>query len=209
MATKVNCLPFTMPSMPRLGLDDLEDRFRRLSLLMYDTSVPGATLEKEVYPYLAPGIEFVGPWRRVRGVETYQVDLSGARGGPRFDLDVSQLSVRLCAPRDAGRAVVDGTLYLRLFPRCAYPMRVILTYEFDLIDGGESFRITRHEEIWRVADILRNVPFIGRSYDVFRSCSGYLFTGAVLLSRALAGRPASPEAARDAPGARNAHGRPA
>ncbi|XXX74234.1 hypothetical protein WMF30_41980 [Sorangium sp. So ce134] len=195
MATKVNCLPFTMPTMPRLGLADLEDRFRRLSLLMYDTSVSIATLEKEVYPYLAPGIEFVNPWRRVRGVETYQVDLSGARGGPRFDLNVSQLSVRLCEPSDAGRALVDGILYLRLFPRCAYPVRMILTYEFDMIDGGESFRITRHEEIWRIGDILRNAPLIGRSYDVFRSCSGYLFTGAVLLSRALAGRPSGPEAA--------------
>ncbi|WP_437808855.1 hypothetical protein [Sorangium sp. So ce1078] len=199
MATKVNCLPFTIPTMPRLGLADLEDRFRRLSLLMYDTSVPIATLEKEVYPYLSPGIEFVNPWRRVRGVETYQVDLSGARGGARFDLDISQLSVRLGEPRDAGRALVDGTLYLRLFPRCAYPVRMILTYDFDMIDGGESFRVTRHEESWRIGDILRHAPLIGRSYDVFRSCSGYLFTGAVLLSRALAGRTSGPEAARDAP----------
>ncbi|WP_437965407.1 hypothetical protein WMF04_38095 [Sorangium sp. So ce260] len=199
MATKVNCLPFTIPTMPRLGLADLEDGFRRLSLLMYDTSVPNATLEKEVYPYLSPGIEFVNPWRRVRGVETYQVDLSGARGGARFDLDISQLSVRLGEPRDAGRALVDGTLYLRPFPRCAYPVRMILTYDFDMIDGGESFRVTRHEESWRIGDILRHAPLIGRSYDVFRSCSGYLFTGAVLLSRALAGRPAGPEAARGAP----------
>lgn len=199
MATKVNCLPFTVPTMPRLGLADLEDRFRRLSLLIYDTSVPVATLEKEVYPYLAPGIEFVNPWRRVRGVETYQVDLSGARGGARFDLDISQLSVRLCERRDAGRALVDSTLYLRLLPRCAYAVRMILTYEFDMIDGGDTFKVTRHEESWRIGDILRNAPLLGRSYDVFRSCSGYLFTGAVLLSRALSGRRSGPEAARDAP----------
>ncbi|WP_437587064.1 hypothetical protein [Sorangium sp. So ce1000] len=199
MATKVNCLPFTIPTMPRLGIADLEARFRRLSLLMYDTRVSIATLEKEVYPYLARGIEFANPWRRVRGIETYQVGLSGSRGGGRFDLDVSQLSVRLSEPRDSGRALVDSTLYLRLFPRCAYPVRVILTYDFDMIDGGESFEITRHEEMWRIGDILRHAPLLGRSYDVFRSCSGYLFTSALLLSRAIAVRPPVAEAARHAP----------
>ncbi|WP_437276140.1 hypothetical protein WME90_33515 [Sorangium sp. So ce375] len=199
MATKVNCLPFTIPTMPRLRLADLEDRFRRLSHLMYDTRVPIATLEKEVYPYLARGIEFVNPWRRVRGIETYQVGLSGVRGGCRFDLDVSQLNVRLFELRDAGRALVDSTLYLRPFPRCTYPVRVILTYDFDMIDGGESFEITRHEEMWRIGDILRSAPLLGRSYDVFRSCSGYLFTGALLLSRAVAVRPPGAEATRAEP----------
>ncbi|WP_437903670.1 hypothetical protein WME95_34795 [Sorangium sp. So ce327] len=199
MATKVNCLPFTIPTMPRLGLADLEARFRRLSLLMYDTKVPIVTLEKEVYPYLARGIEFVNPWRRVRGIETYQVGLSGSRVGGRFDLDVSQLSVRLSEPRESGRALVDSTLYLRLFPRCAYPVRVILTYDFCMIDGGESFEITRHEEMWRIGDILRSAPLLGRSYDVFRSWSGYLFTGALLLSRAVVVRPPAAEAARGEP----------
>ncbi|WP_437731530.1 hypothetical protein [Sorangium sp. So ce1335] len=198
MATKVNCLPFTIPTLPRLGLADLEKRFGRLARLMYDTSVPLATLEKEVYPHLAPGIEFVNPWRRVRGVETYRVDLSGARGCARFDLDISQMSVRLCEPRHAGRALVDGTLYLRPLPRCAIPLRMVLTYDFDMIEGGESFQIARHEEMWRLGDILRSAPLIGRAHDVFRSCSGYVFTGAVLLSRALLGHPSRAEAARAA-----------
>ncbi|KYF60959.1 hypothetical protein [Sorangium cellulosum] len=197
MATKVNCLPFTIPTLPRLGLADLEKRFGRLARLMYDTSVPLATIEKEVHPYLAPGIEFVNPWRHVRGVETYRVDLSGSRGSARFDLDISQMSVRLSEPRHAGRALVDGTLYLRLFPRCAVPVRMILSYDFDMIEGGESFQITRHEEMWSFGDILRSAPLIGRAYDVFRSCSGYLFTGAVLLSRALNGAQPGAGAARE------------
>ncbi|WP_437304064.1 hypothetical protein [Sorangium sp. So ce388] len=206
MATKVNCLPFTIPTLPRLGLADLEKCFRRLALLMYDTSVPAATLEKEVYPYLSPGIEFVNPWRRVRGVETYRVDLSGARGGARFDLDISQLHVQLSEPRHAGRTLVDSTMHLRLSPRRSSPVRMILTYDFDLIDAGERFQITRHEEMWSFGDILRSAPLIGRSYDVVRSCSGYLFTGAVLLSRALAGHLSGAAVARDAP-ARSADAR--
>ena len=61
--------------------------------------------------------------------------LAGARGAARFDLDISQLHVQLSEPRYAGRALVDSTVHLRLYPRRASPVRMILTYDFDLIDA--------------------------------------------------------------------------
>ena len=75
--------------MPRLGLADLEARFRRLSLVMYDTKVPIATLEKEVYPYLARGIEFVIHGGACAGFRDVPGRPPGFRVGVRFDLDVS------------------------------------------------------------------------------------------------------------------------
>lgn len=199
MATKVNCRPFTIPTLPGLGLADIERRFRRMTLLMYNTSVPASILAEEVYPYLAPDIEFVNPWRRVRGAETYQTDLFGTHHGARFDLDIAQMNVRLSERRDAGRVLVDSTLSLRLLPRRAYPLRLILTYDFEMLEEGERFHVTRHEEMWSVGDILQNLPVAGRCYDVLRSLLGYAFTGAVMLSRAVAGCLSGAERSAPAP----------
>jgi hypothetical protein len=199
MATKVNCRPFTIPTLPGLGLADIEKRFRRMTHLMYDTSVPASVLAEEVYPYLAPDIEFVNPWRRVRGVETYQIDLSGTHRGVHGDLDIAQMNARLSERRDAGRVLVDSTLSLRLLPRRAYRLRMILTYDFEMLEEGERFHVTRHEEMWSVGDILQSLPLAGRGYDVLRSLSGYVFTGAVLLSRAVAGRLSGAERGAPAP----------
>lgn len=182
MATMATFRPFTNPVLPPLGPAEIEKRFTRLLLLAYDTSVPIATLQQEVYPYLAPDIELVSPWLRLRGAETYKVGLSGARLGPRVALDVVQLSACVCDERAAGRVLVDAVLKIRLLPVGTFPVRTVLTFDFVMTECGESFQITRHEEIWSFADLLQNARLAGRWYDALRAFSGYVVTGALYLA---------------------------
>lgn len=205
MATMATFRPFTIPVLPALGPAELEKRFTRLLHIAYNTSVPVSTLQEEVYPYLAPDIELLSPWLHVRGAETYKVGLSGARLGPPVALDVVQLSARFREKRDAGRVFVDAVLKIRLLPGYTLPLRTFLTLDFVLTECGESFQITRHEEMWSFADILHNAPLAGRWYETLRAFSGYVVTGALYLACAFGGRRrrcAPPTPAFTAPDAR-------
>ena len=56
----------TTPS--RQSPPEIVDRFRELTLLLYDTRIGLKTLEDRVHPFLAPGIEFKDPLIHGRGV---------------------------------------------------------------------------------------------------------------------------------------------
>lgn len=172
-----------------LGVAELEERFRELTLLMYDTSVPIPTLEERVYPYLAPDIEFVDPWILARGRGKFETGLRGFHCVIRFDFDIFQLAVRMNERGDGGRAMVDGVMNLRQLRFYTYPLRTILVYDFRLTEGDGALQITRLEEMWSFADMIANAPLVGRLYDgVFRRGAGYFFTAMFWLSCALVER---------------------
>jgi hypothetical protein len=166
---------------------ELEERFRELTLLMYDTSVAIPLLEERVYPYLAPDIAFVDPWVMIHGGGTFRNGLRGFHCVIRFDFEIFQLGVQMNAAGDGGRALVDGVMNLRQLRFYTYPLRTILVYDFVLTEGG-GLQITRLEEMWSFGDMIQNVPLVGRFYDgVYRPGFGYLFTGMFWLACALFG----------------------
>jgi hypothetical protein len=173
------------PNASRLSVRQLEERFARLSQLMYTTSVPLSTLEDEVVPYLAPDILFVDPWVRVRGAAKIRTGLRGFHCVIHFDFDVFQLHVQLNEARDGGRVIIDGVMNLRQLRFYTYPLRTILVYEFVMTDGGRSFQITKLEEMWSFGDMIQNAPVIGRFYEGFRFVWGRFFTSMFWLACAV------------------------
>jgi hypothetical protein len=176
------------PRDPRFA--ELETRFRELTLLMYDTSIPIPVLEERVVPYLAPDVVFVDPWLIARGRERFAIGLRGFHCAFRFDFEIVQVAVTPNAGGDGGRALVDGVMNLRQLRFYTYPLRTILAYDFTL-RGGE-LRIERLEEMWSFGDMIANAPLlVGRLYQrAFRPAAGAFFTVFFWLSCAL-GRRAS------------------
>jgi len=161
---------------------ELEERFRALTLLMYDTSVPIPVLEERVYPHLAPDVLFTDPWVIVRGRRRFEIGLCGFHTIIRFDFDISQLAVELDG-RGGGRVLVDGVMNLRQLGFYTYPLRTLLRYDFVLTEGGTSFQVTRLEEMWSFGDLIANTPLVGRFYDwVFRPSAGRFFLAVFWLS---------------------------
>jgi hypothetical protein len=176
------------PDASQISVRKLEERFYRLTKLMYTTSVPLSTLEEEVVPYLAPNIQFVDPWLRARGSGKFRTGLRGFHCTFYFDFSIFQLNIQLNEQRDGGRVIVDGVMNLRQLRFYTYPLRTILVYDFKMTEGGRSFQITNLEEMWSVADMIQNAPILGRFYEGFRFVSGYFFTTMFWLSYAVTTR---------------------
>src|SRR6185503_2523380 len=158
------------------GLAMLEERFRELTLLLYDTDVPIPVLEERVYPFIAPDILFLDPWVRVHGGRKFRNGLRGFHTIIHFDFDILQLHVRMNNRGDGGRVIVDGVMNLRQLRVYTYPLRTILVYDFVLTEGGAGLQITCLEEMWSFGDMIQNLPIIGRGYDLARLGWGYFFT---------------------------------
>ena len=171
-----------------LDVPALERRFTELTLLLYDTSVPIPVLEEKVYPHLAPDIEFVDPWVHVRGAGRYRVGLRGFHCIIRFTFDIFQLAVRMNERGDGGRVLVDGVMNLNQLVVYTYPLRTILVYDFVLTGGGESFLVTRQEEMWSFGDMIRNLPVAGSAYEVFRRGAGWVIAGLFWVGCAVTGQ---------------------
>ena len=152
----------------------LEERFRKLSELLYDTRVPADVLHEEVMPFVAEDVVFVDPWQTGSGRETYQRGAAGFHCMLRFDLDITQVNIQLGEDRRRGRAIVDSVMNLRQFSWLyTYPLRTLLVYEFSLAEPGADGQprplIHKHEEMWSLGDMIEAVPGIGMFYArVFR-----------------------------------------
>jgi len=164
----------------------LEDRFRRLTHLLYDTSVSALDLDQEITPFLANDVRFTDPWQGEVGIEKYRLGAAGFHCMFRFHFELFQLHVHLEPDGRRGRALADGVMHLRPIRALpSYPLRTILAYEFDVIEpdakGGPRFLIRTHEEMWSLADLIEAIPVVGWFYDrVFRS---WFSKGFLLASR--------------------------
>jgi hypothetical protein len=94
----------------RPGIPELERRFTELTNLLYDTAVPAAVLQENVYPFLAPDIEFKDPWVKASGLRHFWIGLKGFHAVIRFDFRIFQLAVQLNERGDGGRVLVDGVM---------------------------------------------------------------------------------------------------
>lgn len=171
----------------RPGVAELERRFTELTLLMYDTRVSLERLERRVIPHLAPDVEFVDPWVHVRGARVFRDGLRGFHCVIRFDFEIFQLHVRMNERGDGGRVLVDGVMNLRQLVVYTYPLRTLLAIDFRLTGDERSFEITRLEEMWSFGDMLRNLPLLGRFYELGRRAWGRFFAAAFRASCALTG----------------------
>lgn len=179
-----------MAEPDRALTQQLEDTFRRLTMRLYDTSVPAEVLDDEVRPYLAEDVTFIDPWQQGSGRRNYRLGAAGFHCMFRFDFELAQVNVMLADDQRSGRAIVDGVMQLRQFaPLLVYPLRTILVYEFTLVqpaDGGAPPLpvIHRHEEMWSFADMLAAMPGLGAFYSkVFRPLFTRGFLRASLLCR--------------------------
>ncbi len=57
-----------------------------------------------------------------------------------------------------------------------------------MVRDGRGFEITRLEETWSFADLIRNAPLLGRLYEGFRFGSSQFFVQFFRLSSAVAKR---------------------
>jgi hypothetical protein len=166
----------------------IEDCLRRITLLLYDTSVSPLDLDAEVAPYLADDVRFTDPWQCGVGRERYRLGAAGFHAMLRFQLELHQLHVRLEPDGKRGRALADGVMHLqpiRALP--SYPLRTIITYEFEMTDpdaeGGPRFLIHDHDEMWSLGDMIEALPGVGWFYEhVFRRAFSRGFLAASYLS---------------------------
>jgi hypothetical protein len=148
----------------------LELKFRQLTSTLYDTSNSAARMEAEVAPFLADDITFVDPWQTESGKAAYRLGMAGFHAMFRFDFTLTQCCVTLDEAGKSGRAIVDGVMHLnQIEPLFSYPLRTILTFEFELLDPDrpEQLLIHRHEEMWSLGDMIEAVPFLGKFYSRF------------------------------------------
>jgi hypothetical protein len=148
---------------------ELEARFRHLTGLLYDTRVAPQRLEEEVLPHLAEEVTFKDPWQVASGRDRYAVGMKGFHAMFDFRFEFHQVCVSLDAPASSGRALVDGVMHLRQSSRVfTYPLRTILRYDFTLAPPAEGtaprLRITAHEEMWSLGDMIEALPLVGRIY---------------------------------------------
>jgi hypothetical protein len=152
-----------------LLIRDLEARFRHLTDLLYDTRIPPQRLEEEVLPFLDEAVTFKDPWQSAGGRGAYALGMKGFHAMLDFCFEFHQVSVSLDQPGTGGRALVDGVMHLRPSSRVlTYPLRTILRYDFTLPSpaeaSGAGLRITAHEEMWSLGDMIEAIPLIGRIY---------------------------------------------
>jgi hypothetical protein len=177
-------------------IQKLEERFRRMTEALYDTSVPPRVLEEEVLPFIGEDIIFKDPWQQGTGRETYRRGAAGFHCMFSFDFDIFQLNVQLEKGGRGGRAIVDGIMNLRQFSWLyTYPLRTILVYDFSLVGStaGELKPVVHtHEEMWSLGDMIAAVPGLGRFYkNVFRKGFSYGFLAASALCRRVRGAAAT------------------
>jgi hypothetical protein len=181
----------------------LEVRFRQLTLLLYDTSVPPQRVDEEILPWLDVDVRFTDPWQQGFGRESYRLGAAGFHCMFRFSFDILQCSVQLDEVHRRGRTLVDGVMKLRpvrWLP--TYPLRTMLVYEFALAPRVTSeaevrFLIRSHEELWSLADMLEALPVLGWLYGtLFRRgfTQGFLAASQLTcrLRRMLPGVPGRP-----------------
>lgn len=167
----------------------LTERFRRISEVLYDTSLPSPEVDAEIRPFLDEKVTFLDPWQHEMGVEKYRLGLAGFHTLFRFHFELHQIGVQLDEKGKRGRAFVEGVMHLKQFERVfTFPLRTILVYHFLVTDPGKAgrepkFLIQRHEEMWSFADLIAGVPGIGWIYTkLFRRGFAYAFLGASWLS---------------------------
>lgn len=173
-----------------MTVTELEDRFRALTLLLYDTEVSTEVLDEEVFPYLSPGVRFVDPWQEAAGKQRYRLGAAGFHSMLSFDFHVTQAHVELDPDQKRGRALVEGVMHLRPWH---FPLRTFVVYEFVLpnrkrLGGAPPFLITQHEEMWSVGDLLAALPLLGRLYRPFRRLFAHGFLAASYVACGLTGQ---------------------
>ena len=142
----------------------LEERFRQLALMLYDTSKDPRQVDVDVAPLLSETVSFTDPWQQASGRGKYRLGLAGFHAMLSFKLQITQVSVQLSQGAASGRAIVDGVMNLTpLGPSFTYPLRTILVFDFTLSDGGLPL-IHAHEEMWSIADMVAAVPVAGWLY---------------------------------------------
>jgi hypothetical protein len=149
---------------------ELEDRFRRLTDLLYDTRVSPARLEQEVLPFLSESVTFTDPWQAAGGRDRYALGMKGFHDLFDFRFEFHQVGIALDEAGAGGRALVDGVMQLAPSSRLLrYRLRTILRYDFTLSPPGgppdTALRIEAHEEMWSLGDMIEALPLVGRFYS--------------------------------------------
>jgi hypothetical protein len=148
----------------------LELAFRKLTITLYDTEVPVDRMEAAIGPHLADDVTFKDPWQTGVGKAAYRLGMAGFHSMFRFTFEITQACVTLDHEGSSGRAIVDGVMHLnQIQPVFSYPLRTILTYQFELPNPAdpESFLVHAHEEMWSLGDMIEAVPFLGKFYSRF------------------------------------------
>jgi ketosteroid isomerase-like protein len=146
----------------------LQDRFRAISALLYDTSIDTLRVDAEMAPLLADDVTFTDPWQTGTGKANYRLGAAGFHAMFKFELDIHQVGVQLSDDGATGRAIVEGVMKLRPLGKLfMYPLRTILIYDFAVTDAQAAVpgvQIRAHEEMWSIADMITALPLTGWVY---------------------------------------------
>jgi hypothetical protein len=176
---------------------ELEERFRHLSLLLYDTSVDPKLADAAIAPLLAANVTFTDPWQQASGHRKYRIGIAGFHAMFRFKLELFQLSVQLSDDASHCRILADGVMRLQpLGAWYTFPLRTQLVYQCSLAADGTP-TVLSHEEMWSLADLLAAVPVGGSVYTrLFRPAFARGFLLASRLSARARGMLPADEALR-------------
>ncbi|EFC42991.1 predicted protein [Naegleria gruberi] len=157
---------------------ELENRFSKLTHLLYDTNVKFKDLNEHVYPLIHEDITFTDPWQTITGKSQFVAQLKGFHSAIFFTYDTLQLSVQVNENEESGRVIVDGWMYLNQvkYITGTIPLRTVLVYDFVFNGDGDTFLITDLEEMWSLGDLIEKIPIIGWFYNLFRFGAGFFFT---------------------------------
>ncbi|KAG2379254.1 hypothetical protein C9374_007393 [Naegleria lovaniensis] len=168
---------------------DLEKQFTTLTHLLYDTKVKEKDLEEHTYSLFHEDITFTDPWQTITGKQPFITQLKGFHAAIFFDFKIEQIAVQMSENEQGGRVLIDGWMNLNQFRWITgtYPLRTILVYDFVMTGDGSKFLITDLEEMWSLADMIEQAPFIGWFYHFFRYGAGMFFTVFFMMCSLLVG----------------------
>uniref|UniRef100_A0A915ENS7 Uncharacterized protein n=1 Tax=Ditylenchus dipsaci TaxID=166011 RepID=A0A915ENS7_9BILA len=166
-------------------ISQLEKKFGELHDVLYPTNVPNDVIESKAMPYVAEDVVFHDPWNMITGKTKYLLAMKGYHNIHKNGVDI-------------GRCMVDGTMYLQMAYVYKCPLRVIVVYDFRVLDAdhpnGPKFEIFNQQEMWSYMEMIQGIPIIGWIHkNVCRPVSGQLFVAASYLSCMIKGTIKKPD----------------
>lgn len=157
-------------------LAEIERHVTLMIQMLYDTTYSTKELDEHVFKYCSEQITFQDPWQTPKGLPNYRGQFNGLRNLKiKFEFDRKQIGFQW--NNSGGRAMAEGIFTTTVwFPFLRFPLRVISIHDFVLTnETDKGFIVYNHEELWSFAEMILEIPLVGRCYNAFRWFAARVF----------------------------------